>query len=342
MDRYQQAFLHFAEKEARGSSRLYEHLSREIVNDGELMALVRDIPASQPKPNLLFAAVHYLTKKYDAPLCTYYASLTDHPLPAEEAFLPFREFALQHQEELRELFHTKLVQTNEVRRAAYLYPLIADIHHSCQKPLALVEIGTSAGLLLGMDHYNYAYRNGPSIYSTTDTLTICSENRGEPLPSSTLKKPVIHTRIGLDLNIIDLKTEDDLEWMLALIWPEHEERRRQFLKAKEVNDPIKKEFYEGDAVALLPHIISDIPEECQLVVFHTHVANQFPTELKKQLTDTLCTISHERSLYHVYNNMHDADIHQDYIKNGVCTPVRLLPAADGHGRWFEWRNTVDS
>ncbi|MGM9951351.1 MAG: DUF2332 domain-containing protein [Lysinibacillus sp.] len=340
MDRTQQAFLYFAEKEARGSSRLYECLSREIVNDEELMALIRDIPASQPKPNLFFAAIHYLVKKYDAPLRAYYASLTDRPFPAEQAFLPFREFALQHQEELRELLHTKLVQTNEVRRAAYLYPLIADIHQSCRKPLALIELGTSAGLLLGLDHYNYEYLNGPSIHSVADTLTICSENRGEPLPSSVLKKPVIHTRIGLDLHLIDLKKEDDLEWMLALIWPEHEERRRQFIKATEVNDSIQKEFYEGDAVAMLPRIISTIPEECQLVVFHTHVANQFPRELKKQLTDTLQTISHGRSLYHVYNNMYDADIHQDYMEKGISTPVRLLPAADGHGRWFTWRNAL--
>lgn len=341
MDRYQQAFLYFAEKEARGSSRLYECLSKEIVNDEELMTLIRDIPLSQPKPNLFFAAMHYLLKKYDAPLRAYYASLTDHPLPSERAFPLFRQFALQHQEELRELFHTKLVQTNEVRRAAYLYPFIADIHQSCGKPLALVEIGTSAGLLLGMDYYNYAYQNGPSIHSATDTLTIFSENRGERLPSSILKKPVIHTRVGLDLHLIDLKKEGDLEWMLALIWPEHEERRRQFIKATKVNDSIQKEFYEGDAVALLPRIISTIPEECQLVIFHTHVANQFPQELKKQLTDTLQTISHERSLYHVYNNMYDADIHQDYIENGVSTAVRLLPAADGHGRWFEWRNIVE-
>ena len=342
MDRYQQAFLYFAEKEARGSSRLYECLSKEIVNDEELMALIRDIPISQPKPNLFFAAMHYLVKKYDAPLRAYYASLTGQPLSAEEAFLPFREFALQHQEELRELFHTKLVQTNEVRRAAYLYPLIADIHQSCGKPLALLEIGTSAGLLLGLDHYNYEYQNGPSIHSSTDTLTICSENRGEPLPPSVLKKPVIHKRVGLDLHLIDLKKEDDLEWMLALIWPEHEERSRQFIKATEVNNSIRKEFYEGDAVTLLPGIISSIPKECQLVIFHTHVANQFPRELKRQLTDTLQAISHERSLYHIYNNMYDADIHQDYVEKGAITPLRLLPAADGHGRWFEWRNTVES
>ena len=147
-------------------------------------------------------------------------------------------------------------------------------------------------------------------------------------------------RIGLDLHIIDLKKRDDLEWMLALIWPEHEERRQQFLKATEVNDNIQKDFYEGDAVALLPRIIHTIPKEYQVVIFHTHVANQFPQELKGQFMDTLQAISHERPLYHVYNNMYDADIHQDHLIEGMTRPVRVMPAADGHGRWFEWRNTL--
>lgn len=339
MERYQQAFLRFAEHEARKSSRLYECLCKEIVKDQELMALIRDIPLSQPKPNLFFAAMHYLLKKYDDPLRAYYASLTDHPLPAEHAFLPFRDFALQHQEELRVLFSTRLVQTNEVRRASYLYPIMADIYHSCRKPLALIEVGTSSGLLLGLDHYQYEYQNGPSIHLAADTLTIFSENRGEQLPSSIFQKPIINTRIGLDLHIIDLKKSDDLEWMLALIWPEHEERRRHFMKAKEANDSIQKDFYEGDAVALLPRIIQMVPEECQVVIFHTHVANQFPQELKRQLTDTLQTISHGRPLYHVYNNMYDVDIHQDYIEKGTTQSVRVMPAADGHGHWFEWRNS---
>lgn len=338
MDRYQKAFLQFAEKEARGSSRLYEYLCGEVVHDQELMTLIRDIPVSQPKPNLFFAAMHYLVKKYDSPLRAYYASFSAYPLPAERSFLPFREFALQHQEELRELFLTKLVQTNEVRRAAYLYPVMTDIYESCGKPLALIEIGTSSGLLLGLDHYHYEYQNGPSIHYAADTLTIHSENRGDTLPSSIYQKPLIHTRIGMDLHIIDLQKEEDLDWMLALIWPEHEERRRQFLQAKEINDSISKMFYEGNAVELLPRIIQSIAEECQIVIFHTHVANQFSSELKRQLIDTLQVISHERSLYHVYNNMYDTNTHQDYIENGIIQEIRVM-ATDGHGRWFDWRNS---
>ncbi|WP_413364383.1 DUF2332 domain-containing protein [Lysinibacillus sp. 3P01SB] len=338
MDCYQQAFLQFAEQQAQESSRLYEYLCGEIINDEELMTIIRDIPLSQPKPNLFFAAIHYLVKKYEEPLGAYFASLTDYPLPAEQSFQPFRQFALKHQDELRELFRTKLVQTNEVSRAAYLYPIIADIHQSCGKPLALLEIGTSAGLLLGLDHYHYEYQNGPSICLTADTLTIFSENRGEPLPSSVFRHPIVQTRIGVDLHIVDLKETDHLEWMLALIWPEHKERRRQFLKAKEVNDSIQKDFYEGDAITLLPHIIQTVPMDCQVVVFHTHVANQFPAELKEQLIKILQEISYDRSLYHVYNNMYDANIHQDYIERGTTQPIRIMPAADGHGRWFVWKN----
>jgi len=336
MDLYAKSFQQFAEVQAKGSSDLYYFLSHRIVEDEELVTIVSEIPASQPKPNLFFASMQYLVSKTVSPLRSYYPSLTDVPLPVKQSFEPFKEFALHHKDQLIELFHTKLVQTNEVRRAAYLYPLFLRISEETQKPLALIEIGTSAGLLLCLDAYNYEYGNGIKITNAEDSILIASNNKGEKLPSYIYSKLQINNRIGIDLNIVDLKNEEDYDWMLALIWPEHSKRRQQFKEASQIASGIKKELYEGDLTELLPTIIQSLSTETQVVVFHTHVANQFPKQLKTNLMDLLNELSTKRPIYHIYNNMYDVNLHQDRLENGQALEEKILPSPDGHGRWFCW------
>lgn len=70
---------------------------------------------------------------------------------------------MAHTDELKVILQEKLVQTNEILRCAYLYPMMTDIYERHQKPLAFIEIGASAGLQLGMDHYNYTYNQDLSV-----------------------------------------------------------------------------------------------------------------------------------------------------------------------------------
>ena len=340
MDVFTKIFQEFAENEAKGSSELYYFLSKRVVEDQDLMEIIREIPATQPKPNLFFASVQYLVSKSDSPLRNYYPSLTEKPLPVEESFKPFKRFALNYKQNLIELFHSKLVQTNEVRRAAYLYPMFLDINVKTNKPLTLIEIGTSAGLLLCLDVYNYEYKEENqllTVENVQDSLTIQSENKGEKLPSHIQTRLKISNRIGIDLNLVDLTNEEEYEWMLALIWPEHSERRKQFKEASKITNGIQKELYEGDLLELLPKLIQSISPEDQIVVFHTHVANQFPVQLKMDFEYLLKELSNDRTIYHVYNNMYDTDIHQDLLENGEVVEEKTFNKADGHGRWFYWK-----
>ncbi|MFC7687117.1 DUF2332 domain-containing protein [Ureibacillus sp. GCM10028918] len=339
MDIYTKIFQQFAEKEAKGSSQLYYFLSKRVVEDLDLMEIIREIPASQPKPNLFFASMQYLLSKTENPLREYYPSFTKNPLPIEDSFELFKEFALKHKNHLIKLFHSKLVQTNEVRRAAYLYPLFLRISEKTNKPLTLIEIGTSAGLLLCLDAYNYEYaeeNKSLKIENLQDSILIQSENRGNQLPSYIHSKLKINNRFGIDLNIVDLNNQEEYEWMLALIWPEHSDRRKQFNEASQIANNIKKDMFEGDLLKRLPHIIKSSKPENQIVLFHTHVANQFPAQLKKDFLELLDELSYTRSIYHVYNNMFDANLHQDFIKDGKVIEELILKSPDGHGKWFYW------
>lgn len=56
-------FVSFAEKECKGSSLLYEYLSREISCDDELLDICEQERDGQPIPNLFLGAVHFLLYK---------------------------------------------------------------------------------------------------------------------------------------------------------------------------------------------------------------------------------------------------------------------------------------
>jgi hypothetical protein len=107
---------------------------------------------------LFFGAVHYLLLKgADHPLKDFYPSIVSNPKSYEDSFEYFKDFCLTHRNEIESILKTKLVQTNEIRRCAYLYPIFCTIYEKVKKPLALIEIGTSAGLQLLWDKYSYSY-----------------------------------------------------------------------------------------------------------------------------------------------------------------------------------------
>ncbi|MGX9135908.1 DUF2332 domain-containing protein [Rummeliibacillus sp. JY-2-4R] len=334
-------FQRFAKNECENSSELYETLSYHIAEDSELIELATHIPEGQPVPNLFFAATQYLLSDAHHDLKKYYASFTENPLPANSAFPYFKEFVLSNQEKLKQLFQSKLVQTNEVRRCAYLYPMFADIYEKHQMPLALIEIGTSAGLQLGVEQYHYVYNEKIQAGNPDSLLTIYSQNRGKVLPTSIFNIPVVQTRIGMDLNPIDLKNEEELKWLHALIWPEHHERKELLNKAATIIKNLDIQFVSGDAVKQIESICDQIPFNQLIVIFHTHVANQIPAVLKDELMRKLKHISTKRPLYHCYNNMNDPYLHQDYIENDMVKSERVLGKTNGHARWFTWENEVE-
>ncbi|MFE3573093.1 DUF2332 domain-containing protein [Lysinibacillus sp. NPDC059133] len=331
-------FRTFAKDECANSSPLYEHLANKIADDDELLKVATFIPQGQPAPNLLLAVVQYLLSSSKDDLVHFYPSLTSTPKALNEVYPVFKAFVLSHLEELKTLFQEKLVQTNEIRRCSYLYPMMTEIYKRHQKPLAFIEIGASAGLQLGMDQYNYCYNQQLHINNSNSDFVLSSENQGQPLPASITNAPVVCQRVGIDLNPIDIHNEEELQWLQALIWPEHQERRLLLNQALPILKELDLQLIKGDAIKLIKEISRDINKDAILVVYHTHVANQIPMELRLELMEQLKEISMERSLYHCYNNLFDMQLHQDFIDQGEIESIRIMERPDGHARWFKWSN----
>jgi len=329
-------FRQFA-KECSGSSRLYECLSENIAGDRELLRLSSYAKEGQPVPNLLFGAVHYLLLqgKHD-PLAMYYGSLVDEPEAAEEAFPAFQQFCLKYREEIVPILASKHVQTNEVRRCAYLYPVFCSIYASMKRPLSLIEIGTSAGLQLHWDRYGYFYPSKPGvIYGNPKSgLVLAAEMRGKAWPDLLPLSPPVTDRIGIDLHVNDLSDAEDCLWLQALIWPEHAERRANFVQAAAIASIGGTRLVQGNAIKLLAGLAAETDSESVLCIFHTHVANQLSEHDKTELLLTIEHLGRQRDVCHIYNNMRDRQLHLDCYKKGLMQEA-ILVEADGHGRWFE-------
>lgn len=329
-------FQRFADRECRGSSPLYEHLARQLAADEPLLRIAAHARLGQPMPNLFLAAVHYLLLQgADHPLRSYYASLVEQPVDVETSYACFREFCLLHEQEIVGLIRHRLVQTNEVRRCAYLYPGFCLAFEQTNRLLACVELGTSAGLQLLWDQYAYSYGTADVHGNSNSPLHIRSELRGERMPRLFKQSPPVAARIGIDLHPNDLSSPDDGLWLNALIWPEHSERRRAFEQAAQLVKGQSLKLVEGNGITLLPEIASRISHEHVLCIFHTHVANQFTPDEKTALLEQVKQIGQTRDVFHLYNQMWDGDLHLDGYVDGV-ERRQTLAETDGHGRWFRW------
>ena len=142
-----------------GSSELYHFLSLKLAEDEDLLRIASMSREGQPEPNLFFGAIHLLLINGKAhALRRYFPSLVLNFEAPEDAYPSFRKFALDHSDEIVQLLQEKLVQTNEVQRSAHLFPAILTASRFFEdRPVALVELGASAGFNLLWDHYIYQY-----------------------------------------------------------------------------------------------------------------------------------------------------------------------------------------
>lgn len=341
--RIAERFKNFATLECHGSSDLYENLSNQIATDNELLDLSMYAREGQPIPNLLFGAVHYLLLQGEEhELKEFYPDIVDQVSREDNPFPFLKDFCMKNKDKIKAILGKKLVQTNEVRRCAYLYPVFCYIYNQIKRPLSLIEIGTSAGLQLLWDHYSYSYGDEQVFGNQNSTVHLTSMVRNGEIPYELLTSiPPVNDRLGIDLNITNLTDEDEYLWLKALIWPEHKERLKNLENAVKLLRITPPNLIEGDGVALLPKVIKEVPAHTAVCIFHTHVANQMPEAAKSELLDQVNEIGRNRDVFHIYNNIYDRKLRVDSIIDGK-PQTQIIGDTDGHGRWFDWHITSNT
>ncbi len=332
-------FRRFAEREARGESPIYMHLAEHVAGDKDILALSAMTRAGQPRPNILFAAVQHILQKDPASnLATlYYAT----PLEAarSELWPAFRDFCGTHEQAIAALLSERIVQTNEARRSSCLAPALLWLHRFAgHKPLAIYEIGASAGLNLLWDRYHHVYGNGQETGDAHSTVVLdCSVKGQTRLPVDT-PLPATVFRRGVDLNPILPDDMDGRSWLRALVWPEQHDRRQRLDDALALAEGADLELIRGDGVALLGDAVRDAPAEAALCVLHCFTTNQFPVDLRERFEATLLQLSDERTLYRLgmeYDGQPAPHLTLTVYDRGR-SGSEVLAACGAHGDWIHW------
>ena len=241
-------YRRFADEEFRGHSPLYEELARGVAGDGAILDLLLTLPREKRQPNLLFAALRSLI-----------GTPSDWP--------QFRAAVLGNAEPLRALMLARSTQTNEPARCASLLPVLALL----PGPLALIEVGASAGLCLLPDRYAYDYGGRivrPSRQHREPPVFPCTVNAATPVPAVL---PRIFWRAGLDINPLDIADPSAMTWLETLVWPEQEARLARLRAAMAIAAEDPPRVIHGDLRHSLAGLAAEAPKDATLVIFHTAV-----------------------------------------------------------------------
>jgi hypothetical protein len=168
-------------------------------------------------------------------------------------------------------------QTNEVGRCAALIPLLAHL----PQPLALLEVGASAGLCLFPDRYSYRYSNGAALDPADGVSPVvlpCEISGSVPVPQ---RLPEIAWRRGIDLNPLNAANEDSMAWLEALVWPEHEDRRLRLAAAISMARQNPPTLVAGDLIETVEDVAATAPSNATLVVFHSAVLAYLPKPVRE-------------------------------------------------------------
>ena len=272
-------------------SPLYASIVSRIPDDSELLEISSRGLGLAPEVHLL-VAVHYLLMQDPRdPLAQYYASLTETPAPPEDVFPDFKRYCLLNRQEILRLLETRTIQLTTVSRCQAIMALLSHVADGAGEPLNLIEVGCSAGLLLAFDKFAYDLKGRPRLGAKDAPITLSVDVHGGP----DLRIPRIDKRIGIDLRPVDVRLEDERRWMLAQHPPEAREEREKLVIALEKVAGTDIEFFEGDALDLLPEIIVD--GTGPLCVFHSACVCYWSDEGKGKLESLLLKASRRREIW---------------------------------------------
>lgn len=333
---------------------LYAALAAGIARDRSLHGLLFHAPPAQRFPVLLFAAVHdLLLADPSHPLAQWYPNLTDnHRSPSDPALLTtFASFIDDHAPAIMATLSSRSVQTNEVGRSGLLLPALT-MAASNFGELALLDVGTSAGLTLLLDQYHFTYwRDGEKFadLGPPSSVEINVDVRGTGPTPETI--PTIATRCGIDLHPIDVTDPSAARWLEACVWPDQPARFQRLRAALAIAAAAPPEILAGDAVASVRPALERLTRRGHPVVTNSWALNYLSADQERAYVTELDRFGSDHDLSWVFaespaltpglpwetefDDPHLTVLSMTTWYNGERTQ-RHLASAHPHGYWLHW------
>ena len=324
-------------------------VSAAIADDVGTVSILAAAPEEQQLPVLLLAAIHdQVLADPGCELAAWYPTVST--APRQDDVRPaLVAHCRDHGERLRALVASRGTQTNEVGRCALLLPALAMVAADVG-PLAWVDVGSSGGLNLHLDRFEYEYRPGGHVGEPSTVLLETGTRGHVPVPDRT---PPIARRLGLDRSPIDLTDPAEARWLRACVWPDQRDRFRRLDAAIRVAHDHPVEVRRGDAVDDVPAVIDEIATDGHPVVTNSWVLNYLPRSRRDDYLTALDRVGRARDLSWVFaESPRDAPglPFGPAVADRAITALVLVRWRDGerrvdhlgvahpHGYWLHWRD----
>jgi len=356
-------FVFLADTDLHGYSPIYERLARSVADDGDLLGFIASAVSPSVRrgrvPVLFLAATHDAALAHpESELATIYGGGSDaDPYPALLALLA------DQRDTVAATLATRSVQTNEVGRCAALAPAISHAMTRDHRPVALVEIGPSAGLNLFYDRYRVDYlvdhHDGgshpqPAVGPADSSVRLECSLRGDRVPPLAAAAAIV-ARTGVDPAPVDVTDPVQRRWLRACIFPGVPRRAEVLDAAMDLLESTPPDLVRGDAVTDLARLVQAQPADAVPVVVSTWAMAYIPAAGRQQIVDALDEIGANRDLSLVtleeprFTPWLDvptglvADSGDGTItalgvrswRGGQCS-TQMLAMCHPHARWMRW------
>ena len=315
----QERYARFARDEAPGRSEVYAEWAAGVATDSETAARLARIPATRRQPPLVFA----LTRLLGAPL---------------QGFGEWSRWLGAHIDAVVAESARRGLQTNEPLRCAALLPALSTI----DGPIALLEVGASAGLCLFPDRYSYRYRGEREVSldpaDGVSPVILEAELRGDP----PLHMPDIVWRAGIDLDPLDPRDASDRAFLGTLVWPGERGRAERIEAALDIAAADPPRIVAGDASdpEVLRALAAEAPAGATLVVTTPGVLPHIPRAGRDRLLAALEALPavwisiDPPGLHRAWHPPVDPETWGGFV---LGCDARPLAAVDPLGAFVEWR-----
>lgn len=287
----------------------------------------------------LCGGLHYLVmKNVDLPLTAIYPPADD---VSDEMFAAVLDAAILRQDTALDGWLDSAPQTNEVARSGMLLPGFLAIARETQLPLAIHEIGASAGLNLLLDRFHYRY--GAAEWGDPDSpVSLAPEVRGDiPSLDGAL---AITARDGCDLFPIDTSDTEARLRLRAFVWADQEMRLARLRGALDLAAETPPKIEACGAADFVRRKLEQRQQGEAFVLFHSIMWQYMPSseqaeiiELTESAGETATAASPVFWLRMEPDDTRDPHAMLTLTKWPDAVQ-RTLARCDYHGRWIEWIN----
>ncbi|MCW6003326.1 DUF2332 domain-containing protein [Micromonospora sp. CPCC 205371] len=285
-------YRNFGEVDAAGTSPLYERVAVAMSESHVALRAIEAAPARKRHPTVILAALHDLALAGHAPaLAAAYAAAN-----GDAAAGAAIDTLLRMTDSVLAIAGRRQVRADETGRYAVLYPAIAEAARRVgANAVGLIDVGCSAGFNLNVDRVGITYSNGQSLGDPSSPVRLTASIVGDrPIPTRTM--PEVVTRVGVDLDPVDVTDPDDARWLRACLWPDQPERAARLEAEMALAATAPPQLVRGDAVEVMPDALARVPADVLPVVTTTWALSRFPLESRLRFLHRLDEASAGRAV----------------------------------------------